>query len=390
MRFKCVLHRGCGMPVMQSPPGAVTRIDGRDVLYFAGTAYLGLQGDPRVIDAACAAARTYGIHPATSRTGYGEAPLLLEVERLAAAHFGTDDALYLASGYAGMATLAQAAGEVALVVADDWLHIAGLDAGLLTRAPVVRFRHGDPDDLRAQLAAHAGRGRTLVMCDGVSPVRGDVAPIDAYLHVLEGFPTATLLVDDAHGVGVLGKMGRGSIEHVADHAGREIAVNVQVRGDAGRQVWMAGTLSKAMGGAGGILPGSRTFIDHLRANARWYHGAAASAAPVAGATAAALVICQAEPDRRSRLLQNARQLRSGLRDLGLQVEDWPTPIICLPIGDGDRMAGIQAGLLADGFAIAHVRNYAGIGADGALRIAVTALHTQVMLNQLIAAIARRL
>lgn len=379
------------MPVMESAPGARARIDGREVLYFAGTGYLGLQGDPRVVEAGCAALREFGLHPATTRSGFGETPLLQAVEQRAALFFGTESARYFVSGYAGMAILAQGAvGGADLVLADEWLHHAGHDAAALIGAPLVRFRHGDADDLRARLRARGQRGRVLVLCDGVSPVRGDIAPVNAYVDVLAEHGGGRLVVDDAHGVGVLGRYGRGTVEHAADAAGAPIAVNEGFDLDPARQVWLCGTLSKAFGGSGGIIPGSAAFIAGLKARARFLNGAAASPSPAAGATVAALDICLADGSLRERLSRNVAQLRSRLRALGLEVADLPTPIICLPIGDGENMARIQKGLLEAGIAVAHSRSYPGVDEEGALRIAVFATHTPEMIDALIEAIRRLL
>ncbi len=373
------------MPVMQSPPGPRVLIDGREMLYFAGTGYLGLQGDPRVIEAACEAVRCYGVGPATSRTGFGESPPLQEVERQAALFFGVEQALYVASGYAGMSVLMQdQAGSDDLILADEWLHMAGLDACAAGLAHVERFRHGDADDLYARLRAWGGRGEVFVLCDGVSPVRGDIAPADAYLRVLHEHGRGRLVVDDAHGVGVLGRCGHGTIEHAGDAVGARVAVNAGI--DTAVQAWTCGTLSKALGGSGGILAGSAAFIDRLRRDARWFHGAAAPSAPTAGAAQQALAIAYQNPALRDRLRANARRLRAGLRGLGIEVEDWSTPIICIRIGDGCEMARIQQTLFSRGIAIAHSRNYAGVDAEGALRIAVFANHTDEMIDELVAAL----
>lgn len=372
------------MPVMDSPPGPVVRIDGREVLYFAGTGYLGLQGDPRVIAAACDAVRRHGVHAATTRSGFGDTRLLQEVESLCARLMGCESALYFASGYAGMGILADAAaGATDLVLADEWLHNAGLDAARLTGAPIERFRHGDADDLRRRLRERPKAGRVLVMCDGVSPVRGDIAPVADYLEVLSERPECRLMIDDAHGLGVLGANGRGSVEHAADASGVPIGVNAGFDAAAEREVWVVGTLSKAIGGWGGVIAGSAAFVERLRERSRWFNGAAACPAPAAGATAEALRICLSGDDRRRDLARNTRHLRQGLRDLGLDVEDWPTPILCIRIGDGDRMARLQRDLLERGIAIAHSRNYAGVDAEGALRIAVFADHTPAMIERLV-------
>jgi len=378
------------MPLLETAPGPQVRIDGREVLYFAGTGYLGLQGDPRVIEAGCAALRSHGLHAATTRTGFGESSLLQAVEHEASAFMGAERALYFSSGYAGMAILAQAAvGEAALVLADEWLHLAGQDAARLIGAPMRMFRHGDAEDLRRRLRMRRGRGRVLVMCDGVSPVRGDVAPVTDFLDVLAEYPEARLMIDDAHGLGVLGRSGRGSVEHAADASGQAIAVNQTDDEAAARSVLLCGTLSKAVGGWGGIITGSERFIETLRARSRWFHGAASCPAPAAGATAAALRICRNEPAIRARLARNVRRMRTGLAALGLDIEDLPTPIICLRIGDGARMARIQQDLMQAGIAVAHSRNYPGVDGDGALRIAVFATHSAEMIDQLISELASR-
>jgi len=379
------------MPVMDTAPGPVARIDGREVLYFAGTGYLGLQGDARVIEAGCAALRSHGLHAATTRTGFGETALLQDVERLAAGFMGTESALYYASGYPGMGMLAQAgAGSVALVLADEWLHLAGQDAARLIGAPVKTFRHGDPEDLRRRLRACKGRGRVLVMCDGVSPVRGDIAPIHDYLEVLADHPEARLMIDDAHGLGVLGQNGRGSVEYAADTSGLPIALNPGFDDPPHRSVWLCGTLSKAVGGWGGMIAGSAGFIDRLRDRSNWFQGAAACPAPAAGATAEALRICRDEPELRSRLVRNVRQARIGLRGLGLELEDLPTPILCVRIGGRETMASLQRELLADSIAIAHSRNYPGVDDDGALRIAIFAMHTPDMIDELVGSLRSKL
>ena len=377
------------MANMTSPPGPETVIDGRLVMYFAGTGYFGLQGDSRVIDAACKAVRQHGVHPATSRTGLGETPLLLQVEQLAARWFGADDALYYVTGFAGPSVLMQCAeARFDLILADEYAHLASQDAIAQHGAPVLRFRHGDPQHVQEILRSRPAGEHVAVLCDGVSPVLGDVAPASDYLDVINAHGRGVLLVDDAHGVGVLGANGRGTLEHAAEVSGRAIAVNALPDTASGdRAAWMCGTLSKALGGAGGIIAGSSGFVARLKKHAHWYHGAAAPAAPGAGATAEALAILLSEPALRVRLRHNSQRLRTGLRGLGLQVADWPTPIVCVQVGDGTNMARIQSALFERGIAIAHSRNYAGVGDDGALRIAVFANHTDAMIDRLTTEIA---
>lgn len=372
------------MMLMQSPPGAQVVLNGRPTLYFAGTAYFALQGNAQVLRAAIDAIQQYGLHPATSRSGFGETPLLLGLETQAAHYFGTEAALYVAAGYAGPSVLIQAAQQsYDLVVMDEQAHLASQDAAALSAAPIAHFRHIDAQHLRQVLRTHPNAKRVAVMCDGVSPVLGDVAPLSDYLDVCDEHGNATLIVDDAHGVGVLGTHGRGTLEHAEQCSGRAITVNAGEAARGGRHALMCATLSKALGGGGGIVPGQHVFINRLKAESRWYHGAAAPSSPVAAASAQALSILMANPSMRTALRTNIAHMRQSLRGLGLDVADWPTPIVCCKIGDGANMARIQRDLLARGIAVAHSRNYPGVGEDGALRIAVSSAHTAEMINALI-------
>ena len=240
--------------VLQSPPGPRVVINGRPVLYFAGTGYLGLQGHADVIRAGCDALQQYGTHSATVRTGYGNQPPMLDVEAAAAGFFGTEAAFYFVSGYAGMATLLPAIGHRfdALFV-EELSHYSVCDAIKLCGLPAHMFAHRDTADLRAKLAAHLRTGgRPLVVTDGVFPLSGRIAPVDRYLDVLGDHPGAGLALDDAHAVGVLGEQGRGTFEHFkVDFA----AVNRDDTEPAppGVSLFFCATLSKAIGGQGGIV-----------------------------------------------------------------------------------------------------------------------------------------
>jgi 8-amino-7-oxononanoate synthase len=373
-------------PLMESPPGAITRIDGRDYLYFGGTSYLGLSGRAEVIAAAQEALRRYGIHTATSRSGYGNSPLTLEVERRAAEFFGTETAFYFASGYVGNHLLISALADRAdVVLADESCHYSLAEASRLLGRPVDSFRHCDDDDLRQKLGELIPGQRPLVLTDGIFSVTGAVAPIDRYVELLREYRQATILVDDAHGFGTLGHHGRGTLEHLGLWTGRspDDRVNGDPAGD-GTGLYVCGTLSKAIGGFGGILPASRELRKRVRQTSHYYEGASAPMSAAAGATAKALEIVLHEPQLRERLADNARRLRAGLRSLGLAVHDWPTPIVGLAVGSGENMRRIHHELRRDGIIAPYFAAYSGSGAAGRLRIAVFATHTNEMIDQLIA------
>ena len=385
---------------MQSPPGAETVIDGRRYTYFIGTGYLGLQGRPEVIEAACAAARAYGIGSATSRRGWGNNPATIEAERRAAGFLGCEDAFYFGSGYQGNAVIVDAlrcgkgdGGRIAFV--DERAHycvfeaagmLCGGGSGASERPRLVTFAHLDAADLRGKIEAELRDGeRAVVMSDGVFAMSGGVAPVDDYIEVLESFGGGALCLDDAHALGVLGERGRGTFEHAGIEAGR---VNAVVDGGDGVALYACGTLSKAAGAYGGIVAGSRAFIEHVKASSHVYNGASAPPTPAAGAAAEALRIMSDEPGLRDRLRANVRAVREGLRGLGLEVADWPTPIVGLTVGDAANMQRIQRGLMEAGVLIAYVASYAGVSGEGALRIAVFATHTDEMIGRLIEGMGR--
>lgn len=370
------------MPIMQSPPGAYTMIDGREYLYFAGTGYLGLQGHPELIRAACEAAEQFGIGSATSRTGFGNTPPVIEVERRGAELFGVDEAFYFASGYLGNNILVlMFEGAFDAVFADELSHYSVFEAARLSGRPVVAFRHRQAEDLRAKLRAHlVAGGRPLVLSDGVFAARGTIAPVTEYREVLAAYPGSTLCIDDAHALGVLGANGRGTFEHAGQF---DSAVNGDADTDTGPRLLLCGTLSKAVGGFGGMIPGSRRFIERLKTTSHHYSGASAPPVPAAAATARALELVRADPTMRTRLWNNARRVKDGLRGMGLEVEDTPVPIICLTVGDAENMQRIQRELMRRGIVIAYLAAYSGLGAEGALRLAVFATHTEEMIGQLL-------
>ncbi|MFO0944332.1 MAG: pyridoxal phosphate-dependent aminotransferase family protein [Planctomycetota bacterium] len=379
---------------MESSPAPVTALNGSRYLYFAGTGYLGLQGHPEVIEAAREAILRFGVHSATSRTGFGNSQPVREVELRAAEILDGEDALYLASGYAGNLAIAAALDEkVDIVLLDENAHDSLRDASrLLTKlncAPLV-FRHRDAGHLRDLLRMHVRPGeRPLVMTDGIFAVRGSLAPIAEYIDVLSEHAGSMLLVDDAHAMGVLGPGGKGSFEH-AGVDGTRINQPLDWNVNGGPRLFQTGTLSKGIGGHGGVIAGSRGFLDRVRERSGWYRAASAPAAPVAAATAKCLELVQKHPELRETLVGNVAYLRRGLRGLGIAVEDTPSPIIGITLESSNpspeinarRMDSIQRHLADQGILIAYSRVYTGAGPSGTLRIAVFANHDASMFDRL--------
>jgi 8-amino-7-oxononanoate synthase len=391
-------------PIAESPPGPLTRIDGREYLYFVGTGYLGLQSRPEVIQAACEAAHRYGLHSATSRAGFGTTPPTLAVERRAAEFFDCEASFYFSAGYAGNAVLLRAVEDgFDAVFIDEHSHFSAIEAAAQGRRPTFRFRHRDADDLAAVVGRHLEPGqRPLVMTDGVFSVRGTIAPVADYCSVLAN-DRGGVLVDDAHGVGVLGDRGRGTLEHfglfdggvnieepsaITRHDGPGPHPQPLSQRETGASLFLCATLSKALGGFGGIIPGSRRFVEQVHKASHWYDGATPAPAPVTAASARALEVVQTDPDLRLRLRSNVRRLKEGLRTIGFDVDDTPVPIICLTVGDAENMQRIQRELMCRGIAVAYIAAYSGLGAAGALRIAVFATHTEDMIRRLLDELGR--
>lgn len=374
---------------MESPPGPETAIDGRRYLYFAGTAYYGLQGHPQVIRAACEATARYGIASATTRAWFGSTPPLIEAEQRAADYFASEAAFYYASGYAGTQILLAAVDdEFDLLAVDELSHYSVQEAARGSRKPVVTFRHADVDDLERQLRAHLKPGvRPLVLSDGVFPVLGEIAPVARYCELLEAIPGAGLAVDDAHAAGVLGADGRGTFQSAGIDAFGANLAPAERRANRPALFWCA-TTSKAFGGYGGLLACSRQFLARIRAGCHWYEGASSPPVPVAAATACGIRLLAEHPEWRTRLWENVRAVKQGLAGLGMETNATAVPIVCLRIGTAENMRRIQQSLADQGILVAYAAAYSGLGREGALRLAVCSEHTPTMIARLLETIGR--
>ncbi len=231
---------------LNSPQGAWLTVDGRRVLNFSSNNYLGLANHPRLIAAAKRAMDQYGIGPAAVRSIAGTMDLHTELERRLAEFKHVEAAITFQSGFtANLATIPALVGKGDVIFSDELNHASIIDGCRLSRATIVRYAHADVDDLRRQIAATTEYGRRLIVTDGVFSMDGDIAPLPAITEVAEEHGIL-LMVDDAHGEGVLGEGGRGIVDHFKLH-GR---VDVEI-----------GTLSKAFGVVGGVVAGKQAIID---------------------------------------------------------------------------------------------------------------------------------
>lgn len=355
--------------LMESAPGAETFIDGKRYLYFGGTGYYGFQAHPALLKAACAALEKCGLHTATTRSGLGNSPLYEAVEKKAAEYFATDGSCYLASGYLGNAAGFQALAALGLydvLFVDEGSHYSVVDYVGLAGKPVVSFAHGDPDDLRVKLRAQLkARQKPLVASDGVSPTFGQIAPVPDYVKAVEPFE-GSIWLDDNHGVGVLGPNGRGTYEHYGLTSGR---------------LFFCGTMSKAFGSHGGIIPGSKDFVAEVR-RSHIMNGATQPTSAAAAASIEGMDMLLKHPELRARLLANGRRLKDGLRRIGLPVEDNPFPVAAWKLKTVQEMDRVHRGLLERGISIQRL-TYVGTGAEGVLRAVVFSTHTDEQIDRLL-------
>lgn len=361
--------------VMETAPGAEVVINGRRCVYFGGTGYFGLQGHPEIIQAGIKAFRQYGLHIATSRTGFGNNPVLLAVEKKIAAFFGTEDAVYLPSGYLSNLVLVQGLAEnYDRIFMDEIAHFSIRDAVYSVRKPVATFKHRDPEDLRRQLQSELKpKEKPLVITDGLFPTFGLIAPIQEYAKIVDLYD-GLICLDDAHAVGVLGPNGRGTYDYY---------------GLKGSRFYFGGTLSKAFGGFGGFVPGAKSFVDKVRSTVGVYSGASPTPTPVAAATLKAIELVSNHPEWREKLRENVAFIKAGMRRLGFDVDDSPVPIVTWTMESAEKMKKIQQALFDRGIAIAYLR-YVGAPSGGVLRASIFSTHTRSHLERLLAELGRLL
>ncbi len=354
--------------IMESAPGPETVLNGKKVLYFGGTGYFALHGHPEVIEAGVAAFRRYGTHSATSRTGFGNTPVQLELERKIAGFFGTEDSIHFVSGYLDNLFLVQALkAKVGAIFIDETSHFSIRDAVYSALKPVYTYKHRDPEDLARQLKANLKAGDVpLVMTDGIFPTFGVIAPVPEYVKILDPYG-GYLCLDDSHAVGHMGPNGRGTYDYYG------------IKND---RCFYAGTMSKAFGGHGGFIPATKAFIDHIKATCGAYPGATPSPTPAMAASTKGLEIAAREPQRRERLRRNVARVKTGMKKLGYDMNDTPVPIVTWVLKSADDMKKVQAELFNRGIAVALLK-YVGAPAGGVLRASIFSEHTPEQIDRLL-------
>lgn len=360
--------------VVDAATAPLVRVDGRELLAFCSNDYLGLANDPRVIAVLCEGARRYGVGSGASHLVCGHTPAHHALEEELARFTGRERALLFGSGYAanlGVAAALLARGDVALQ--DRLNHASLLDGALLSGARLQRFRHNDVGDLERRLARVQGGRRVLVAVDGVFSMDGDEAPL-APLAAACARHGALLCVDDAHGFGVLGERGAGSLEKHAVGAD-EVPL-------------LMATLGKALGVAGAFVAGSAQFIETLIQFARTYIYTTAMPPAQACAVAESLRIVADEPWRRVHLQRLVERFRAGAGALGLSLLPSASAIQPLLVGAADEALRIADRLDADGLLVPAIRPPTVPQGQARLRVTLSAAHSEAQVDRLLEALAR--
>ena len=360
--------------VLEGPAGPVVDMEGHRRIMLGSNNYLGLTGDPRVKDAAREALEKFGTGLTGSRFLNGTLSLHLELERELADFMGTEDALVFTTGYlANTGTIGTLLGPGDTVICDSGDHASILDAVTMSRARIRPFRHNRMDKLETMLerAADDGGG-VLVVVDGVFSMEGDVAPLPEIVELCAKYG-ARLMVDEAHGVGVLGARGAGACE----------ALDVEDRVDL-----RMGTFSKSLASCGGFIAGPAEVIDFLRIQSRAFMFTASAVPAAVGAALGALRVIRSDegPELFARVLENAAYLRDGFEQLGYRTieTDRLTPIIPVLIGD-DWQAVLMWRALYDAGVYVNVAIHPAVPPGGALlRTSVMATHQREHLDRALA------
>ncbi len=347
------------LTVLEGPQAPRAGINGKEVVVLCSNDYLGLANHPAVKEAAARAIGDHGTGAGASRLVAGTMELHMELEDRLSAFKKTEAALLFNSGWhANTGCIPALVSRGDDIFCDKLSHASIIDGCILSRANLKRYPHGDMNALEG-LLKRSRASRKLVITDGVFSMDGDIAPLDDILGLAERYG-ATLLLDDAHATGVLGRNGRGTLEHL---------------GIDNPSVIQLGTLGKAFGSYGAFVAGGRRLIELVLNTARSFIYSTALPPAVCAASIKAIDIVEGEPERRERLLRNASLVRDGLKKRGLDTLCSTTQIIPLVVGDAARTMEATRRLLDRGVFVQGIRPPTVPQGTSRLRITVTSEHS---------------
>ena len=353
--------------ILGSPQGAWLIVDGKEMLNFCSNNYLGLANHPLLREAAKASIDRFGVGPGAVRTIAGTMEIHLELERRLAAFKNVEAAITFQSGFmANLATIAALVGKDDVIFSDELNHASIIDGCRLSGAKIIRYAHVDPGDLLRQLKEHrASFPKAMVITDGVFSMDGDVAPLAEIYEVSRQFEVM-LMVDDAHGEGVLGRGGRGIVDHFNLHG----KVDVEV-----------GTLSKAFGVVGGLVAGKSLLAEWLRQRGRPFLFSSAMTPPDAAACQAAVDLLEESTALVDKLWENTHYFKNEMRKMGFDTGKSITPICPVMLGEAPLAQQFSRSLFESGvFAMAISFPTVPRG-KARIRVMISASHSMDDLNR---------
>ena len=322
-----------------SAQGAWLTVDGKNVLNFCSNNYLGLANHPKIVEAAKEATKKYGVGPAAVRSIAGTMDLHLQLEQRLAKFKSAEDVITFQSGFnANLGTISALVGKEDVIFSDRLNHASIIDGCRLSGAKIVAYEHNDPGALEDAIKEHASSyRRALIVTDGVFSMDGDIAPLPALVDVAKKYDIL-FMVDDAHGEGVLGKGGRGIVDHFGLHGKVDIEV---------------GTMSKAFGVVGGMVAGDKIIIEWLRQRGRPFLFSSAVTAPDAAACLAAVDLLEESTELVDKLWANAKYFKAEMKKLGFDTGVSETPITPVMLGEAPLAQQFSRELFEEGvFAMA--------------------------------------
>jgi len=359
---------------LSSPQGAWLVVDGKRVLNFCSNNYLGLANHPRLVQAAKKAMEEYGVGPGAVRTIAGTLDLHLELERRMAKFKRVEDAITFQSGFtANTGTIPALVGKPDMIFSDELNHASIIDGCRLSGATIRRYKHADPSSLAEVIRENAGTYRRgLIVTDGVFSMDGDYPPLDK-LTAIARENDLMLMVDDAHGEGVLGEGGRGIVDHFGLHGQVDIEI---------------GTFSKAFGVMGGVVAGDAKIIEWLRQRGRPFLFSSAVTVPDVAATIAAVDLLEESTELVDKLWENAAIFKREMKDLGFDTGKTMTPITPVMLGDA-KLAREFSRKLYDENVFAMALGFPTVPKGLArIRVMISAAHSKDDLDQALTAFAK--
>ncbi|MCD6576512.1 MAG: glycine C-acetyltransferase [Anaerolineaceae bacterium] len=352
---------------LSSPQGAWLTVDGKKVLNFCSNNYLGLANHPKLRKAAQTAIEKYGVGPGAVRTIAGTMDIHNELEKRIAKFKSSEAAITFQSGFvANLGTIQALVGKKDVIFSDELNHASIIDGSRLSGARIVRYAHCDPNHLEQVIKENEETyEKAIIITDGVFSMDGDIAPLDRLQEIAEGYDIL-LAVDDAHGEGVLGKGGRG----IVDHFNLQGKVDIEI-----------GTFSKAFGVIGGVVSGNATIIDWLKQRGRPFLFSSAMTPPDVAACIAAIDILESSTEYVDTLWKNAEYFKNEMSKNGFDIGHSLTPITPIMLGDALLAQKMSKDLFENGIFATPISYPTVPKGKARIRVMISAAHSQEDLDQ---------